>query len=345
MKNIIKLPQDFITINDENLKFSIEKGIDWHPRLHHSKFYEIYDKIILEHATGLFTPKKLLQMLSDKLVLSNPVIVLNLEQIKKYCNDKSNKLFAEAITNKKLYDNFHLYVLYLNPTKDLNKLQMTNDVKNFILKQFIKNKNLPACNVYYAEKSTNMLMYAIVIINNVIIDNYDFKLKEVHLDHELNHIFERFLNDSIYLKDKSNDKELINEVIKWFKTNKIDYPINDDFNTHMFSSVEFIEMLANVCNWLSLYQNESNKFKAYNNFLSMTKEDFIKSNKFKQLSEPIAGSIIFAFICKKFMPERWTIVIEKVKEQLSLTDEKHLTIKLYLNKISNFLKGFFKHEV
>lgn len=41
MKNIIKLPRDFIKINDENLKFSIEKGIDWHPRLHHSKFYEI----------------------------------------------------------------------------------------------------------------------------------------------------------------------------------------------------------------------------------------------------------------------------------------------------------------
>lgn len=138
MKNIIKLPQDFIKINDENLKFSIEKGIDWHPRLHHSKFYKIYDKIILEYATGLFTPKKLLQMLSDKLVLSNPVIVLNLEQIKKYCDNKSNKLFIEAITNKKLHSNFHLYVLYLNPTKDLNKLQMNNDIKNFILKQFIK---------------------------------------------------------------------------------------------------------------------------------------------------------------------------------------------------------------
>ena len=88
MKNIIKLPQDFIKINDENLKFSIEKGIDWHPRLHHSKFYEIYDKIILEHATGLFTPKKLLQMLSDKLVLSNPVIVY-LKQ-----NQKQNSLIS-----------------------------------------------------------------------------------------------------------------------------------------------------------------------------------------------------------------------------------------------------------
>lgn len=58
-------------------------------------------------------------------------------------------------------------------------------------------------------------MYAIVIINNVIIDNYDFKLKEAHLDHELNHVFERFLNDSIYIKDKSNDKELT--TTKWIK--------------------------------------------------------------------------------------------------------------------------------
>lgn len=51
----------------------------------------------------------------------------------------------------------------------------------------------------------------------------------------------------------------------------------------------------------------------------MLTDEFIQSNEFKTLKEPIQGSIIFAFICKKYSSERWNRTIKAVKSQLNLT--------------------------
>ena len=72
-----------------------------------------------------------------------------------------------------------------------------------------------------------------------------------------------------------------------------------------------------------------------NVFLKMTTTSYIKSNDFSKLEEPIA--VIFAFICRKFVPKRWEIVQELVKEQLCLDKIKHLSIKFFFKQNFNFL--------
>ena len=81
------------------------------------------------------------------------------------------------------------------------------------------------------------------------------------LDNHHNLPFEKFLNDKI--SSVAVEKQLQEKVINWFIENNINY--NDfsnlielnDFTIHMFDTSEFIEMCANVCNWLSLYKKDN----------------------------------------------------------------------------------------
>lgn len=164
----------------------------------------------------------------------------------------------------------------------------------------------------------------------------------MHIDHELNHIFGKLTND--FKKYKSLDDKLSSQIMQYLNDHDIiEYNelISQDFSIHMFSQIEFISMLSNVCNVISLMFNEKDNIKVLTRFMHMTSEEFINSAEFKKLEEPIRGAIIFAFICRKFNPDRWNRVMKAIKEQLNLTGISG-SIKLLANKIKENLKGLFK---
>jgi hypothetical protein len=51
----------------------------------------------------------------------------------------------------------------------------------------------------------------------------------------------------------------------------------------------------------------------------MLTDDYLKSDEFKNLEEPVQSAIIFAYICKKYSKDRWNRTIKAVKTQLDLT--------------------------
>ena len=308
-----------------------------------SKFDSIYN-LIMEHATGLFTPKKLLSFIL-KNISNSSVLRFTLKDLLKFSDEKSNNLFIEAIKSNKISENFIMFILIIEPFKHIDKIKSNHRI--FIESYFKNNPNVPAAMFNDFNSTLNQgkpTEISILVINEAVIGRYDLNKLELHIDHELNHFFEKFLNDKI--SSVAVENQLQEKVINWFIENNIKY--NDfsnlvelnDFTIHMFDTSEFFEMCANVCNWLSLYKKDDDKLSIFNSFLKMTTDNFIKSEKFKKLEEPIAGAIVFAFICRKFIPKRWNIVQQLVKEQLCLDKTKHLSLKLFLNKITNFFKRF-----
>lgn len=308
-----------------------------------SKFDSTFN-LIMEHATGLFTPKNLLMFILQNCSKTS-VLKFSVDDLMKFSSEKSNKLFNAAIKSNKLSKNFTLWILFIEPFKQIDKIKSNH--RFFIEKYFKNNPSVPAAMFNDFQQTIDKehpSEIAILVINESVVNRFDLRKLELNLDHELNHFFEKFLNDE-KIKYISVDKNIKNKVINWFVENNVFY--NDfsdlfqlnDFSTHMFDTSEFIEMCANVCNWLSLYVKDTNKFSIFNRFLKMTTANYIKSNDFSKLEEPIAGAVIFAFICRKFVPKRWEIVQELVKEQLCLDKIKHLSIKLFLNKISTFFKN------
>lgn len=73
----------------------------------------------------------------------------------------------------------------------------------------------------------------------------------------------------------------------------------------------------------------------------MLNESFIKSDEFKKIEEPIRGAIIFAFICKKYAPDRWNRVVKAINVQLN-TNYTFSSFKLSLIKIKQFITNFIK---
>lgn len=57
------------------------------------------------------------------------------------------------------------------------------------------------------------------------------------------------------------------------------------------------------------------------------------------LEEPIRGALIFAFICKKYDPERWNRVMKAVVVQLNLSKTNN-SIKKFLNDLKYIFNKF-----
>lgn len=291
-----------------------------------TKFDEQFQFLLLEHAIDLFTPKQLLSEIKNKLKTETSLVYFNGKQLLSYFDKQNQKKF------KKNYgDNYQLYILYCNPINEIDNFSWKNS--NSIKQFFKQNKYCPAAR-FYDEK------LSIIVLNSNVISLIDNGNElEIQLDHELNHIFDK-LSEKKY--EDINEK-IQNECIAYFqKYNILTYDVNSiDFSIHMFNSSEFYEMLANLCNVCSLYFNISNKYELYKKIMNMLTHEYIISNEFKQLTEPVQGAIVFGYICKKYSPERWNRVIKAVKTQLDLTGIAD-TLKISLNDLTEKFKKFLK---
>lgn len=293
-----------------------------------TNFNFLYENIIFEHVKDLYTPKDLLEYIKNKLRYEESLVYLSGDKLLNFLNKEEKEKFIKFYGKK-----YQLYILYCNPIIDMNKFNWK--YKNQITNYFKSNKLKPAARFYNNKLS-------IIILNSKIIDidNNENEI-ELQLDHELNHIFEKLYKKEI----EDINKEAQKEIIDWFHTNNIislEELISDDFSIHMFNSSEFIEMTANLCNVLSLILIERDKIKLIKKMNEMISEEYLKSDEFKKLNEPIRGSIIFAFICKKFSPKRWNRVLKAIYEQLNLNNVQGKLKIFFLNifqNITNFLKG------
>ena len=291
------------------------------------KFEDIYKFLLLEHAVDLFTPKELLKDIKNKLRTETSLVYLTGKDILLYLDNKHDKKQFEKIYGKK----YQLYVLYCNPINDIDKFTW-ND-KQSILNFFKQNPNCPAARFYDSKLSI------IVLNSNIISLNDNGNELELQLDHELNHIFDKLSNKQ-YEDINSN---IQHEIIKYFNEyNIVDYDVeNADFSIHMFNSSEFYEMLANLCNVISLYFNEFNNIQLYQKLMNMLTHEYITSDEFKCLIELIQGAIIFAYICKKYSPDRWNRTIKAVKSQLQLTEVKS-SLQLFTARLKTLIKNLIK---
>lgn len=306
-------------IKKQSLQFNFHQN--------HTKFNEKFN-LIMEHAIGLFTPGSLLFYIKNK-IKDTQFIKLNYDELCKHLSIESHKNFKNAVL--KLPKTYNLYILFFDPINEIKYLVECSE-KHLIYNEFLKNKALPAARFAFTTKS-------IIVINSRVCK--DDKRFEQLLDHELNHVFKPFLN-----KNKNELDDLTTSKIdKFIESHFIDdlgisiSSVDEfkDYAEHMFGKSEFYEMTADLCNILSLYFNETNPIKLFQKFESMLTKDFINSDQFKSLEEPIKGSLIFAYTCKKFSPKRWKIVIKKVKEQLNLNNLSG-SIKIFLNKLKENFK-------
>lgn len=295
------------------------------------KFNECFN-LIMEHATGLFTPGSLLyhikQHLHDKQFLE-----ISYKELCEHLSVNSHKNFKNAV--EKLPINYKIYILYFDPVNEIKYLYDCPE-KQIIKQYFENNSDVPAARFEFITKS-------IIVINSRIVKN-DKRLEQ-SLDHELNHVFEPFLNDcKNEIEDLPSDK--IQIYIERYFIDELGIKISNmnefkDYAEYMFGKSEFYEMTADLCNVLSLYFKEKDSVKLLRKLESMLTDSFINSEEFKKLEEPIRGSILFAYTCKRFSPNKWKIVLTKVKEQLNLTGISG-SIKILANKIKEHLKGLFK---
>ena len=203
---------------------------------------------------------------------------------------------------------YEVYILYCDPINEIHNF--TWKYKNNIYQFFKQNPYCPASRFYRQNLSI------IVLNSNIIKLNDNGNELQLQLDHELNHIFDK-LSDKQF--ENINQKIQI-EIINFFKENNIlNYELNQDFSIHMFNSSEFYEMLSNLCNVLSLYFSEYSEFQLYHKLMQMLTDNYLKSDEFKNLEEPVQSAIIFAYICKKYSKDRWNRTIKAVKTQLDLT--------------------------
>ena len=85
-----------------------------------SKFDSTFN-LIMEHATGLFTPKNLLMFILQNCSKTS-VLKFSVDDLMKFSSEKSNKLFNAAIKSNKLSKNFTLWILFIEPFKQIDKI-------------------------------------------------------------------------------------------------------------------------------------------------------------------------------------------------------------------------------
>lgn len=281
-----------------------------------NKFDKKVLEIICQHAKGLFTPQKLLYEIMFKIRFEKQFIQYSLNELRQYHNNK-NKKWDQLINNNTLSNNYKLYILYCT-IQDIKTLNW--EPAHQIYDDYKLTPKCPAKR-YFNNKCS------IIVINSQVV-GITTKEFQIQLDHQLNHLFEQ-LNDKEEVQDIN--EQLQQQIKQYFLENNIisEEELNsEDFNIHMFNHIEFYQMISNLCNVISLYFQQKDILEIIKKLHYMLTEEYLKSKEFEQLEEPIRGSIIFAFICKKYNLERWKIVCSMIKKQIDLNDEDDSLMEL-----------------
>jgi len=306
-----------------------------------SKFWWTYKHIINEWNSELFTPYELLQDIIKKINNDNHnygiVIEYSLSDILNI-STINWKYYQQFYNISKTFKNpslFKFYIIYFkqNLNKILNLININQQSKNNILNTF-SNKELKAINF---NNSEHLEYGCCIILNGNLINNTDNSKLEYHLDHEINHYFDKFNFDKTFI---INDIQLSDKIIKIAM--KAGYSLKtkdelDDFIIHILNNSEFLEMCCDTVNGLKLYLNNiENKF---NWFLIHSTSAFISSIKYKQLPIEIQNILLFSTIVRIYSNKHWKFLTNHIKKELNVKNNIINNCKSYIYTLIERLKN------
>jgi len=152
----------------------------------------------------------------------------------------------------------------------------------------------------------------IVCIDGNKVSKHNHADIETVLDHELNHYFKRYDNESDGIENLAMSEKIakIGEDIGYDLHNASQ---RRDFVNHILNRDEFVSMVSNVCNVLSFKLNEKDK---YDWLVSHSTASFILSDEYKKLHQDLQNILLFSTICRMYSAKRWSFLKKKVKMQL-----------------------------
>lgn len=320
-----------------------------------NKFEEIYLKILNEESSPTtFTPEELLDDIRKRCFFSHgEIIYYTMDELKSFCDDKNKPLFSLLLKHMKYNDDYAILIVYFTSLKQIDSLMTEVGYMhphmhhpffslNKVHKQFKEFfKITDKSGVNFNSIDVNPSLGCVIGINGSKINSArDF---EKEFDHELNHYFEQLNIHYDFEKYPDNiidinSKNILNKLQQFYNinfANKENYI--KDLKTHLFDYKEFRSMSANVFHEVLKYNETHLKELEFHSFLT----DISNCNyqKYKEIS--LQEMILFCWVCKQISGSRWNILIDGIKEAISI--KKNIFQKFFIKSkdlIRNFmLKG------
>lgn len=317
-----------------------------------SEFEKLYLKILLEEVSSVtFTPNDLLDDIRKKCFYSHgEVIYYTLDELNEFKDDKNKPLFSLLLKNLKNKHDYSILIVYFTSLNQIDELMesigYTNPHMNYpnfslkqVHKQFKKFFNINnKSGVNFNSIDICPELGCVIGINGEKIHSIrDFE-KEV--DHELNHYFEKMnivyqLDNYVDFVSSSTDSDILNKLEEFYgidikrKSNYI-----ADLLYHLFNYQEFRSMCANVFHEILNY-NETHIKELQFSFLL---NDIKNCNYEKYSKIEFQEAILFSWICFKLSESRWDILLEGIKEALSI--KKNIFEKFCIRG-KNLIRKFF----
>lgn len=302
-----------------------------------SKFFITYKHLIYEWDSSLFTPLEFLNDIMKKINSDTHVYGLIIEYSLKAVlnisgiNWKYYEKFLNASKNFSNPEKFKFYVIYFrNDLKRLvNLLSIDNESKKLIINHFQNNEDCPASN-FNNEK--NLEYGCAIVLNGNIIEHKDNEKLEFHLDHEINHYFDKFeFNDNILPEELTLNDQIKKLALKAGYSLKTKNEMQD-FIDHILKNSEMLEMCSNVINALKLFLKDDNK---YEWFIRHCTSKFLSSNEYLNLRIELQNILLFGTILRIFSNKRWNLLLNHLKSELNVKEK-------ILNKSMNAIQTFFE---
>ena len=334
----VKCEEFFIDSSDGKISFpDIYPKDEWHPE--YDILTKTYMDVIMEWGKNLFTPYEFLQDIIRRIYGKNSSIILKykLDDVLRISTIewKCYKKFKEASS---IFDKskFNIFILYLLDD-DFNAVDLKLRRLNFSSKSINDiRRNLRTSNAFCLASADDPGLGCCIVIDGSKVDSHDTATLEQKLDHELNHYFEQFNDETAA---KIDDLDLNEKIMKIGQDAGYDLSnefTRNDFIQHILMRSEFKPMIANVCNALEFsLKSIDNK---YNWLIEHSTSRFLKTNEYRDLPIDIQNVLLFTTICRIYSGERWKELLEDLKVQFSKKEKLHEKVKCSLLTLIERLK-------
>ena len=304
-------------------------------------YIELYNNIIEQWSKKLYTPKQLLQYLTNYFVKYNKnnfMLKISFFEILKIINlttYRYSKQFLKVINEvqflkekykiKSLDDFINIGICDAYNKNSIQNMIGKNNSNNFFNKDIIyntfKNDDFPDAESFKRHKSEPLDIFLSgckIILNRNSKTNFNnYAEVEKLIDHQFNHFFtllDEQLNDKFPSLEKYNQCNQIAESANFI--------INTDFIKHMYLKSQFISMCSDTCNNIEIYMLNTLKNKLpqqiFQLYQHLCTKEIILSNEFLKYSNNMQNSILFGYICKQLDQKRWNFLCQYIKEQLNI---------------------------
>lgn len=308
------------------------------------KLIDIYLNILNEQKSPTtFTPEQLLNDILNKCYFySEQYLIYTFDQLKIFNDIKNKPLFNLLIKNINHKLDYSIIIIYYNDYKEFKKLiskfnyinPLTRFNQNPVkietifnnIEQYLEKTNKSGVNFNSIDYCPEL--GCIIGLNGKLIKSQRDFFKV--LDHQINHYFEglnlhfNLINSNTKINIHNNYDDIF-KVLKEYYGNIFQQKDTfiQDLKYHLFDSKEFRSMCADVFHQILRYNQKHLKQLNFNKFI----EDILNCN-YKKYSIELQDYIIFCWICNKISISRWNILLEGIKEAISI--KKNIFQKFFI---------------